>query len=161
MINLDDVIDYLFQQVEQNNIEEVKKIFEHYPNLKKDPKKLRAQNGWNPDLFAARFGYTDMLMYFLEEIYQGPKRRISDLVLLNIHSGSLKTMYYLHKKENYKFKDEDMIHFYQNSFKLEKKSLCLYFLLRDLFVIDKKDNQTTYYNIYPVKQNDNSIVYYK
>ena len=52
-----------------------------------------------------------MLMFFLEEIYN-EKRRISDLVLLNIHSGSLKTMYYLHEKADHKFHDEDMIHFY-------------------------------------------------
>lgn len=34
----------------------------------KDLKNLRALNGWSPELFAARFGNTEILKYFLEEI---------------------------------------------------------------------------------------------
>lgn len=37
--------------------------------MKEDPRNLKANNGWSPDLFAARFGYTEMLKYFLEEVY--------------------------------------------------------------------------------------------
>jgi len=56
---------------------------------------MRAQNGWTPDLFAARFGYTEMLKYFFNQIYAIKEKKVSDLILLNIHSGSLETMYFL------------------------------------------------------------------
>lgn len=56
--------------MEQNNLDEIKKLFSLYPDLKSDPRNLRAHNSWTPDLFAARFGYTEMLKYFIEEIYE-------------------------------------------------------------------------------------------
>lgn len=61
-----------------------------------DPRILRANNSWTPDLFAARFGYTKMLKFFIEEIYSNQNSRMmSNLIVLNIHSGSLKSAYYL------------------------------------------------------------------
>ena len=124
----EELINYFFLQVEQNNLYEIKKIFEKFPSLKEDPRNLKANNGWSPDLFAARFGYTDMLKYFLEEIYPNQlNRKLLDLILLNIHSGSLRSVYYLN--DITEIKHEDLHHFFSNSCKLDKNNLCLYFLL--------------------------------
>ena len=64
-----EMINYLFQMVETNNLSEVKKLFLEYPELRKEPRDLRANNDWTPDLFSARFGYTNMLQFFLEDVY--------------------------------------------------------------------------------------------
>lgn len=145
--------------VEKNELEEIKKLFSENKSLLEDPKNLRAQNGWSPDLFAARFGYTEMLEFFLESVYNSNfnDKKISDLILLNIHSGSLETMYYLQKKTTFSY--NDLPHFYINSCKLEKLRLCLYFLIRGTPIIDNiavngDQKVLIYYNIYPTEEKD-------
>ncbi len=153
------LIDYLFRLIEKNDLDGVKELFKKHPELLRDLKKLRAQNGWSPDLFSARFGYTDMLKYFLEDVYQytKQKKKISDLILLNIHSGSLKTMYYLQKF--IAFTHEDLPHYYINSCKLDKSKLGLFFLLRGALVLDNlsssNSNMIEYrcYNLYCKNRN--------
>ena len=55
-----------------------------------------AYNGWTVELFAAWFGYYEMLIYFINEIICDKSiKKISDLILLNIHSGNLDTIVYL------------------------------------------------------------------
>lgn len=123
-----ELLNYLFQQVEQNNLEEVKLMFDKYPELRKDPKELRANNNWTPDLFSAWFGYTEMLKFFLSEIYQNQNNKImTNLIVLNIHSGSLKTAYFLDGITNNTA--EDIYQFFKNSCLLMKKRMSLFYFL--------------------------------
>ena len=150
------LIDHLFRLIEKNDLPGVKKLFQSYPSLILNKKNLRAQNGWGPDLFSARFGYTSMLKFFFTNIYKNRTTKISDLILLNIHSGSLKTMYFLQNQTDH-FKASDLKHYYINSCKLDKSKLSLYFLLRGAFIMDNHAVNSNspelfrYHNIYCVK----------
>ena len=54
-----EIKEHLFLAVEQGNQELVEDIIESYPELIE----VRSQLGWPPALFAARYGYKNMLEY--------------------------------------------------------------------------------------------------
>jgi ankyrin repeat protein len=54
-----EIKEHLFLAVEQGNEELVEDIIESYPELIE----VRSQLGWPPALFAARYGYKNMLEY--------------------------------------------------------------------------------------------------
>ena len=138
-------INYFFEMVERNDIKGIKMFLDKYPDFKEHSKYLVATNGWHPWLFAARFGYKDMLEYFINTFKLNRNRPdgqssrtneniMNNLVLLAIHSGSLETIYYL---SNFITLDNTQLHaFYKNTVTLDKMKLSLYFLVKGTFITD-------------------------
>lgn len=134
-------LNYLFELVESNDIEGIRLFFTNYPIFKENHKYLVATNGWHPWLFAARFGYSEMLQYFIETFKLNESSAgnsaadlMSNLILLTIHSGSLNTMYYL---AMFVQPDVRKINGYLiNAVLLEKLKLCVYFIVKGAYIVD-------------------------
>lgn len=165
-------LNYLFELVEANDIDSIKLFFTNYPIFKENHKYLVATNGWHPWLFAARFGYSEMLQYFIEtfrlhENVAGSSAAdlMSNLILLTIHSGSLNTMYYL---ALFVQPDIRKINGYLiNAVLLEKLKLCVYFIVKGSYIVDMvtpKKFETNIkcfcYNCYYTIEGDSNIHYY-
>ena len=170
-------INYFFEMVERNDIKGIKKFLDKYPDFKEHSKYLVATNGWHPWLFAARFGYKDMLEYFIKTFKlnrgrngENPSKTneniMNNLVLLAIHSGSLETIYYL---SNFITLDHTQLHaFYKNTVTLDKMKLSLYFLVKGTFICDPVTPQKLQhkfhaftYNCYYVREGDRIRYYNK
>jgi hypothetical protein len=134
MINKKDKLNYLFQKIEQNKIDDIRIFFSKFPELayKENKDALRSINDWPPEYYCARYGYFDLLRYFLEELEVGED--ITFLVLLSIHSGSLPVINYLFNKV--KESNVDLTMQLYSSCNLGKINVAVFIMMRGAMVLD-------------------------
>ena len=131
MINKKERINYLFERIEKNSLEDVEDFFEMFPEFLKHKDQIRSINDWTPAYYCARFGYIDLLKYFFEKVQMNDDK--SFLLLLSIHSGSLPVMYYLFSDAVQTYELMMMLY---SSCNLGKINLGIFILLRGAMVYD-------------------------